>query len=808
MNCNQMNHRKNRPPAYAPASGAPVPAGPAADEISRQRQTGPRLSRIIDGGRRWWWSDRIQPVVGGLAAIGVLIATLSARSGELLAPVADSRRSTCCARPASRRARHTGANGGSGSYARYSSDGQRDESIAQQQRKCREQAIANGHTIEGNLEFADQAVSGTKLNRTGLNAMLAAAESGQISVLYLHSLSRLARESVITLPLLKRLVFRHGVRVISLADGLDTDRDDWTVIAAVMALMHERYIKELSENVRRGQEDAVLAGFSVGDYCFGFASEPVPGSEAQRAGRNGKPRMQYVIDIATAAWVVRIFYWHVKKRRSISWIAMELTRRGAPKDHRSSTPGWHHDLVRRVLSNPKYRGHWPWGESRNVRDPETGQLSQEPRPEEEAERFTRHFPHLQIIDEARFAEAQRLLKENAEKFAPHRAPSGHLHGAPEGGAGQPAHLLQGLIVCGACGGNFQVVSTRHLACRNCTKFGTCACSTRLNRDRAEGMILDALGRRMLADGAWAEAAFAALLAAWQERSAERPSELRAARDRLREIRTVVDNLLGAIERGLEDPDVAERLRQRRGEERELRRRIEQLEHEEQSNPPQPTREWFHQQLQHLSDALRETGPSAAIALGELLGGAIEVEEIHDGDRRFLRGTLNLHPATLVQQMHTVTTDALALQADEPAEQIILDFIKPPLIVEQSEEAKRLRDRGTSCAEIGRQLGIGTSRVTAVLHHWYESRGLPVPDGRSSRVSNQEPAYRQIAPQVKALYQADRLIAEIAAEVGFNRATIEKTLRYLQDDGQLELEDGRTRRKRLTRKSRTPAADRR
>ena len=145
--------------------------------------------------------------------------------------------------------------------------------------------------------------------------MLAAAEEGKFDVLYFHSLSRLARESVITMPMLKRLVYTLKVRIISVTEGIDSSRDGWDVIASVMALLHERYIKELSANVFRGQEGAVLAQFSVGDYRFGYTSVPVPGTEAGRKGRNALPRKVYAIDEQTAPWVVRVFHWFVTERR-------------------------------------------------------------------------------------------------------------------------------------------------------------------------------------------------------------------------------------------------------------------------------------------------------------------------------------------------------------------------------------------------------------------------------------------------------------------------------------------------------------
>ena len=62
-----------------------------------------------------------------------------------------------------------------------------------------------------------------------------------------------------------------------------------------------------------------------------------PGSEAGRRGRNAKPRKRVVVREDHARWVRRIFHWFVAERRSPAWIARELTRAGAPKDHRSTT---------------------------------------------------------------------------------------------------------------------------------------------------------------------------------------------------------------------------------------------------------------------------------------------------------------------------------------------------------------------------------------------------------------------------------------------------------------------------------------
>lgn len=73
--------------------------------------------------------------------------------------------------------------------------------------------------------------------------------------------------------------------------------------------------------------------------------------------------MKYIIDSELAEWVRKIFHWFVIERRSISWIVRKLNELNAPKDHRSTTPDWHHTLVTELLSRTKYIGIWPWGAS-------------------------------------------------------------------------------------------------------------------------------------------------------------------------------------------------------------------------------------------------------------------------------------------------------------------------------------------------------------------------------------------------------------------------------------------------------------
>ena len=162
-----------------------------------------------------------------------------------------------------------------------------------------------------------------------------------------------------------------------------------------------------------------------------------------------------VLNEEHAAWVRRIFHWFVVESKSLDWITRELTRLGAPKDHRSTKPGWHHDYVKRLLRNEKYIGIWPWGRKTNVRNPLTGQILQEARPTEEAMKWVRERPHLRLIDDATFFRAQAKLDEFEARWETVRNEKGQLHGSSPD-EHRPRHLLQGLIRCTTCGSTFQV----------------------------------------------------------------------------------------------------------------------------------------------------------------------------------------------------------------------------------------------------------------------------------------------------------------------------------------------------------------
>ena len=99
-------------------------------------------------------------------------------------------------------------------YARYSSDAQRDASIADQLRICRAHAERHGwHIVE---EYTDHAVSGASLLRPGIQALIADALQGRFQLVLAEAMDRLSRDQEDIAGLFKRMAY-GDVNIVTLS---------------------------------------------------------------------------------------------------------------------------------------------------------------------------------------------------------------------------------------------------------------------------------------------------------------------------------------------------------------------------------------------------------------------------------------------------------------------------------------------------------------------------------------------------------------------------------------------------------------
>lgn len=686
-------------------------------------------------------------------------------------------------------------------YYRYSSLNQSDKSVEDQSRECRSFAPTKNAEIIPACEFSDEAVSGTKLHRNGLTQLLEAAERHEFDVLFFHSLSRLARESVISMPILKRLVLRYRIRVISVTEPVDSSNPGWETAAGFLCLMHENQIKELRANVHRGQVGTILARFSVGDIRFGYTSVPSPGGEHSGRGRNLKPRMIYKIDEDQARWVRQIYKWFTQDRQPIDWIVRELNRLQIPKGARAQKPTWKRHNVIGILRSPKYIGLWTWGLMENCRDPSTGVVFQEERPKEESDAWLRDFPELRLVDDETYITARQILDDNEQRCHEFRDTKGQLRGS--NGTSGRKHLLSNLMQCGRCQKIMHIGGThgRYLLCPG-ARDGTCESRTQLPKARAEKMILEVIGNRIEGNDRWTDAVFKALQDHWEDELASRPDKERELKSAIEDCGRKVQRLVDQIEDSdKSDPDIKDRLRQRRVEIARLESELKQIQARPVSLQQSPTRDWAKVVLKELHDVIRSGTPAGVKALRDLLCGTIIVDEVPvpDKKRKFYLGTFAVQTGCIAAASIAAPKPLAATKADEEymTEEVRLEFRDVSRATELMARAWDLYQQGKMLVEIARELGVGKSKMTAIIREAARERGETIPDGRERRSSLARKnvdcsAADQLMADIKRLYDQNLPNQEIAKRLGICRDTVTRFLQKWHRDRGLTMIDGRTR----------------
>lgn len=151
-------------------------------------------------------------------------------------------------------------------YARYSSQGQREESIEGQLRECKSFVERNGWTIVG--EYIDRALSGKTDKREAFQRMIKDSEKGRFRGVLMYTLDRFARNRYDS-AMYKARLKKNGVRVFYAKQSIP-DGPEGIILESVLEGYAEYYSENLSRNVRRGMMENALQCKSTGGLCLGY----------------------------------------------------------------------------------------------------------------------------------------------------------------------------------------------------------------------------------------------------------------------------------------------------------------------------------------------------------------------------------------------------------------------------------------------------------------------------------------------------------------------------------------------------------
>ena len=245
-------------------------------------------------------------------------------------------------------------------YARYSSENQREASIEDQFRICREFARKQGWIIAG--EYSDHAISGATLMRPGFQAMMAEALRGKVDVVLAEALDRFSRDQEDTAGLFKRLTFA-GVGIVTLAEG-----DITFLHIGLKGTMNAMFLKELADKTRRGLRGRVELGKAGGGLCFGY--------RIVRTFKDGVVSTGEREVVPKEADIIRRIFKDYVAGISLKQIAKDLNRDGL-RGPRGALwgPSTIYGNPKRgtgILHNELYIGRMVWNKLRYLKDPDTG----------------------------------------------------------------------------------------------------------------------------------------------------------------------------------------------------------------------------------------------------------------------------------------------------------------------------------------------------------------------------------------------------------------------------------------------------
>src|SRR4029077_19222128 len=147
-------------------------------------------------------------------------------------------------------------------YARYSTDLQREASIEDQVRVCRQSIKPEGWTLLST--YSDAASSGASRLRPGYQKLIEDARVGAFDVVVAEALDRLSRDQEDVAALYKLLSFA-GIKMVTLAEGEISE-----LRVGLKGTMNALFLKDLAAKTHRGLEGRVREGRSGGGLSYGY----------------------------------------------------------------------------------------------------------------------------------------------------------------------------------------------------------------------------------------------------------------------------------------------------------------------------------------------------------------------------------------------------------------------------------------------------------------------------------------------------------------------------------------------------------
>jgi hypothetical protein len=612
--------------------------------------------------------------------------------------------------------------------------------------------------------------------------------------------NRLFRKIHRSLQFVEEEVVERGLRAIFVRSGIDTDDTKrWRAALALNSTVDEYSATMYADNVRAAHEGLLENRYVFGSLTYGYGGEVVSGSLTRR----GRPRRRLVIDADEAAVVRRIYDWYVDDYMPIKGIVYRLNK-DSSTPRRKPTEVWTYKVVRKILSNTRYRGLWKYGEKEShwisSKDAVRQKLREKPLREVHVEKW-------RIVDDRIWYAAQKRLAERRG-----------IGGRKPNNANERSNpkILNGFLWCPVHNRALHVQGTNgmHMRCPACLLLEASdrPLFTQLNRLLAVELTCNKLAELIRADKELVSKIVAACQAAALRQQQPDLRDFEKLQQQEKKLTVKIRSLMAQVcNTEAEQRDVEEVRRDLARQRQEIAVKIGMIQAAMQREIVVPTEEEVQALLNRLDDLLLAAARHE-VSEGEgrvrhiierLTGGRINLYQCGEAkaQRGWLQGRFHV---PLLPVLVEQATDGTASTPDEGIE-VVIDYVRPVPYDETAEQALDWYSNGRKNEEIANALGCCRAKVTKLLKYAYAKRGETPPDGRERhRILKQRGALKQsiqegIADDVKRMMDDGALLTEISEQLGVGRDTITAAKKCWYRTHGLPAPDGRTRRKELVRK---------
>lgn len=210
--------------------------------------------------------------------------------------------------------------------------------------------------------YTDDGISGMTYERAAFNEMMRDIEEHRINAVIVKDLSRIGREQVETLNLIKKEFILKNVRFIAITDNYDSFNPDKCdgLSTSFKLLMNDYYCADISKKVRSSQKAKMERGDFIGSYApYGYIKD-----------KNNHNKL--IIDKTAADVIRKIFRLYIGGMGKLA-VARQLNAEGIPNpteyknkvqelnyvnsNKLESVSYWTYSTISKILSNEVYIGN-------------------------------------------------------------------------------------------------------------------------------------------------------------------------------------------------------------------------------------------------------------------------------------------------------------------------------------------------------------------------------------------------------------------------------------------------------------------